>query len=451
MAKARNRRPGRRTKTTGPREGVGELLELRLGDPAHGGACVARDDNGRVVFVRFGLPGELVRARVVDVRNQLAWADAVEVLEPSDDRMPSVWPEAGPGGVGGGELAHVKPAAQRRWKHDVLAQQIRRIGGESLAAAVDAIGGFTFEPAPGDEGADDLLLGRRTRIELTIGKDGRAGMHAYRSRDVIPLAEMPLAVPEIQALDLLGEDSPWAVHWKPGDRIRAVAPTGGDEAFVVTPRGTFNSLGEPVDPTRPLTWKTTWGGAEQSYDVAPGGFWQTHREGASVLAQAVDEMSGVTAGAAVMEFYSGAGLFTRVLAERAGESGHVVSLEGAESAVADADRNVGGDGAAGAAPVDLFAGNVDVEGVRDLRGELGATPDVVVLDPPRAGAAKGVMQAIADTGAPRVLLIACDPAAGARDMASLVNGAGYELREMQAWDLFPHTHHLEFAALMERR
>ena len=74
-----------------------ELIELRIGAPAHGGACVARDDSGRVVFVRFALPGEKVRARVIDSHKRMQWAEAVEVLEPSPDRIPSVWPAAGLG------------------------------------------------------------------------------------------------------------------------------------------------------------------------------------------------------------------------------------------------------------------------------------------------------------------------------------------------------------------
>ncbi len=108
--------PRRRTAAVQPREGIGEILQLTVGEPAHGGACVARDESGRVVFVRHAAPGEVVRARVTAVQKKLAWADAIEVVEASADRVDSVWPQAGPGGVGGGELAHLTPAAQRDWK-----------------------------------------------------------------------------------------------------------------------------------------------------------------------------------------------------------------------------------------------------------------------------------------------------------------------------------------------
>ena len=143
MSPRRSRRrpsPRRRTDSGRSREGIGEILELSVGEPAHGGACVARDDSGRVVFVRHTAPGEVVRARVSAVQKKLAWADAVEVVSASANRVESVWPQAGPGGVGGGELAHLTPAAQRDWKSRVIAGQLRRVGGEALAEAVEAVG-----------------------------------------------------------------------------------------------------------------------------------------------------------------------------------------------------------------------------------------------------------------------------------------------------------------------
>ena len=177
----------RRPANTQPREGVGEILQLTVGEPAHGGACVARDENGRVVFVRHAAPGEIVRARVTAVQKKLAWADAVEVLSASEDRVESVWPQAGPGGVGGGELAHLTPVAQRAWKSRVIAGQVRRVGGEALAEAVDALGGVRVAPAPGDEDPNDKLVGRRSRIDVVIDEAGRAGMHEFRGRRVIAL------------------------------------------------------------------------------------------------------------------------------------------------------------------------------------------------------------------------------------------------------------------------
>ena len=438
--------PRRRPALAQPREGVGEVLRLTVGEPAHGGACVARDEAGRVVFVRHAAPGEVVRARVTAVQKKLAWADVVEVVEASPDRVPSVWPQAGPGGVGGGELAHLTPAAQRDWKSRVIVGQLRRVGGEALAEAVDALGGVRVAPAPGDEDPSDSLTGRRSRIDVVIDADGRAGMHEFRGRRVIALEDMPLAVPAIRELGLFDEDTPWRRLWKPGDRVRAVAPSGG-EPVVLIGEDTYAADGVRID-VDVLRWNVPLGSGVESYYVRPSGFWQTHVCGAEVLANAVLAAAfgahEAGAGRAIMELYSGAGLFSVPLARAVGESGHVVTLEGDEGAVCDA-----GESRAAFDWVDAFAGNVDREGVVDLSGQLGAVPDVVVADPPRAGAGAEVCEAIAATGAPRVVLVSCDPAAGARDLRTLTD-AGYELESLQAWDLFPHTHHVEMVSVLSR-
>lgn len=438
--------PRRRPALAQPREGIGEVLRLTVGEPAHGGACVARDESGRVVFVRHAAPGEVVRARVTAVQKKLAWADVVEVVEASPDRVPSVWPQAGPGGVGGGELAHLTPAAQRDWKSRVIAGQLRRVGGEALADAVDALGGVRVTPAPGDEDPGDPLTGRRSRIDVVIDADGRAGMHEFRGRRVIALEDMPLAVPAIRELGLFDEDTPWRHLWKPGDRVRAVAPSGG-EPVVLIGEDTYVADGVRID-VDVLRWNVPLGSGVESYYVRPSGFWQTHVCGAEVLANAVLAAAfgahEAGAGRAIMELYSGAGLFSVPLARAVGELGRVVTLEGDEGAVCDA-----GDNLAAFDWVDAFAGNVDREGVVDLSGQLGAVPNVVVADPPRAGAGAEVCEAIAATGAPRVVLVSCDPAAGARDLRALTE-CGYTLASLQAWDLFPHTHHVEMVSVLSR-
>ena len=444
-----HRRPSQRRRPTPaqPREGIGEILQLSVGEPAHGGACVARDESGRVVFVRHAAPGEIVRARVTAVQKKLAWADAVEIVEASPDRVESVWPQAGPGGVGGGELAHLTPAAQRDWKSRVIAGQLRRVGGEALSEAVEALGGVRVAPAPGDEDRGDSLTGRRSRIDVVIDADGCAGMHEFRGRRIIALEDMPLAVPAIRELGLFDEGTPWRRLWKPGDRVRAVAPSGGDPVVLIG-EDTYAADGVRIDADV-LRWNVPVGSGVESYYVRPSGFWQTHVRGAEVLANAVLAAAAfgageAGAGRAVMELYSGAGLFSVPLARAVGASGRVVTLEGDEGAVRDAGENL-----AAFDWVDAFAGNVDREGIVDLSGQLGAVPDVVVADPPRAGAGAEVCEAIAATGAPRVVLVSCDPAAGARDLRALTE-AGYELESLQAWDLFPHTHHVEMVSVLSR-
>lgn len=430
-----------RTGSTESRDGAVERdegLEVTVGPPAHGGHCVARLGE-RVVFVRHALPGERVRLAVTERRSKYWRADAVAILEPSADRVPSIWPEAGPGGVGGGELAHVAVPAQRAWKTAVLADTLRRIGGEQVAAdVVAAVGGAVPVTAlPGDDAGGGL--GTRTRIELTVDSDGRAGMYGFRSHDVRALSEMPLADPRLTELGLLGPGSPWRRTWHPGARIEAIAPSVGEPMVIVD--GSPVPLRRASGPARrAVRERVVTPIGELDYRVSGGGFWQVHREAPRTLVEAVLAAAGAQPGARVLELYSGAGLLTLPLARAVGDDGGVVSLEGAEAAVRDARRNLYQHPG-----VRLHHGRVDARSV----AELGAGSDVVVLDPPRAGAGAGVMAAIAELAPSRIVHVACDPAALARDLRS-AREHGYVVDSIVALDLFPHTHHIEVTARLRR-
>ncbi|MDM7853561.1 class I SAM-dependent RNA methyltransferase [Cellulomonas alba] len=413
---------------------TGDTVELEVGSVAHGGHCVARHE-GRVVFVRHALPGERVRARLTDAGETAKFwrADAIEVLEASPDRVPSAWPAAGPGGVGGGELAHVALPAQRRWKADVLQEQLRRLARDDREVTVHA--------APGDDERGGL--GYRTRIDLVADDSGRAGMRGYRSHDVHPLSDMPLASPAIAALDLFGR------RWRPGTRIEAVAPAGGDSPLVLIddlPLDLHRSRPDPRPNARTsVRERVAAGGAEHVFRVSAAGFWQVHREAPGLLVDAVLAGVGDVAGAAVLDLYSGAGLFTLPLSDAVGPDGEVVSVEGDARAVRDARRN-----AHDRSNVELHQGDV----ARILTGRDDADSDVVhadvvVLDPPRVGAGRKVVTAIAALRPERVVYVACDPAALARDVA-LLGESGYGLRSVAGYDLFPMTHHVEAVAVLER-
>jgi tRNA/tmRNA/rRNA uracil-C5-methylase (TrmA/RlmC/RlmD family) len=405
-----------------------DLVELVVGPVAHGGHCVARLE-GRVVFVRHALPGERVRARLTETgEGKSFWrADAVDVLEASPDRVPSPWPAAGPGGVGGGELAHVALPAQRSWKQAVLEEQLRRLAHDERAVPVLA--------APGDDERDGLAW--RTRIDLVVDDEGRAGMYRYRSHDVLPLPDMPLASEAVEALGLFDR------RWPAGSRIEAVVPAGSQGGVVLVDGVPFDlSRGRP-DP-RPNARTTvheqvTTPAGSWTYRVSAAGFWQVHREAPSVLVDAVLGAAGDLAGARVLDLYSGAGLFTLPLADATGDAGAVVAVEGDDRAVRDARRLVHD-----RPNVTLRPGDVG----RVLSSGVGAA-DVVVLDPPRTGAGRRVVEAVGELAPGRVVYVACDPAALARDVA-LFAGQGYALDAVTGYDLFPMTHHVEAVAVLTR-
>lgn len=404
------------------------LVELVVGPVAHGGHCVARL-SGRVVFVRHALPGERVRARLTEAgEGRSFWrADAVDVLDASPDRVPSAWPAAGPGGVGGGELAHVALPAQRAWKRAVLAEQLRRLAHDERPVAVEA--------APGDDERGGL--GWRTRVDLVADPAGRAGMHRYRSHDVLPLADMPLASEAVAALDLFGR------RWPAGARVEAVVPAGAEAGVVLVDGAPFDLSRGRVDP-RPNARSTVreevaTPAGRWTYRVAAAGFWQVHREAPALLVDAVLGAAGPLAGARALDLYSGAGLFTLPLADTVGADGSVLAVEGDERAVRDARRAVHD-----RPQVELRAGDVG----RALAGGVGGA-DLVVLDPPRTGAGRRVVEAVAALRPARVVYVACDPAALARDVAFFA-AEGYGLAELRGLDLFPMTHHVEAVALLTR-
>ena len=176
------------------------------------------------------------------------------------------------------------------------------------------------------------------------------------------------------------------------------------------------------------------------FEVAPGGFWQVHPGAPDVLISTVLEMLDPQAGESVLDLYAGVGLFGRFLAERVGTGARVVAVEGDKVAAGLAERNL-----AGLADVRVSAG--DVASV--LEHDHDEPFDLVVLDPPREGARRAVVEQVVDRAPRAVAYVACDPAALSRDLA-LFAEHGYQLRALRAFDLFPMTHHVECVALLTR-
>ena len=162
---------------------VPDLERLRVGAPAHGGHCVARGPDGRIVFVRHALPGELVLARITEQAGSFWLADAVEVLEPSPDRVAPPCPHAGPGRCGGCDWQHASGPAQRGIKAAVVREQLARLARLDVPV--------TVEELPGG------LLGWRSRIQWAITADGTLGLRRHRSHDVEPIEFCPLGAPGV--------------------------------------------------------------------------------------------------------------------------------------------------------------------------------------------------------------------------------------------------------------
>lgn len=418
--------------------------EVRIERYADQGRCVAHID-GRVVFVRFALPGELVRIELDEPhdRDERFWTgEVVEVLEANADRVEPAWALAGPlamgGGVGGADLVHVSLAGQLTWKAVTVSEQMKRLGHVDVDVPVSR--------AAGDEELGGLHW--RTRIEMIADENGMPSMRRRGTHVRVPLSTMPLATNAL--LDVASANGVWDGGFEPGSQIRLSVPEPRHGEGITGVGGNYAVLvdGELKAGSRRLTEQVTVAGREFTYGVDANGFWQVHREAPVALADHVidlvrGEMDGAVS-AVLWDLYSGSGLFTLPLATMVAERTRVFSVEGGDVAVKSQQRNLR---ALDLNDVDVRCGDVS-RTLAHVPAHL-AHPDVVVLDPPRAGAHAKVCRQIAEAAPRAIVYIACDCTSLARDTATLT-GLGYELADIHAYDIYPMTHHVETVALFRR-
>ncbi|MFD6697613.1 MULTISPECIES: class I SAM-dependent RNA methyltransferase [unclassified Microbacterium] len=411
----------------------GALLDLDVTAIAHGGVFIARHE-GRVVFVSDAIPGERVRARLAEptdaADSRSFWrAETVEVLEPSEHRRPHVWPEADVARApeqrpGGADLGHIAITHQRVLKRQVLQEALDRFAGGGIAA-----------PEVVATGADENW---RTRVTLHVDDQGRIGPFAARSHRVVPVAEHVLARPAIDAAarDLSG---------LPEGRIELVEPADGEVRRVLrteAERVAHGGRGRR-GPRRPAPETIVERVGERSFTLDADGFWQIHPAAAPLLDGAVAELldGHVDPDVAHLDLYGGVGLFSATLARLGAH--RITTVESAPRATRHAAANLRDLGVhAVTARVDRFLRASDA-------GPQGVGGGVVILDPPRSGAGRAVVEDVAALDPVAIAYVACDPVALARDLATF-RGLGFEPRALRAFDLFPHSHHLETVALLTR-
>lgn len=418
-------------------------IELEVGPVAHGGHCVARHE-GRVVFVRHALPGERVLAEVTDGGDDASFwrADAVEVLEASPHRVEPPCPWAGPGRCGGCDWQHAALPAQRRLKADVVREQLQRLGGVEVDVEVEAV------PVPGHDADDGLRW--RTRVRYAVDRSARAGLRAHRSHRVVPVDVCRIATTEVAEVPVT------STRWPGATSVEVAASGSGERAVVVEaagrrrpalpelPEGTSVAVtrdGAVPERVRGRTWlaePVALPDGPATFRVGASGFWQVHPGAGAALAAAVVQAADPRPGERALDLYAGVGLLTLPLAERVGVTGTVVSVESDARAVRDARRNLHEH-----PQVRIEQGRTErvLEGLAD---ELGSA-DVVVLDPPRSGAGRPVVDQVVALSPRVVVYVACDPAALGRDVRLLAE-RGYRLDGLRAFDLFPMTHHVECVA-----
>ena len=498
---------------------LGDELELQIDSLAYGGEGVARlGEEGYVVFVAGAIPGDRVRAVVYKRKRSYAHARAVEILEPSPERIP---PRADHPGVPWQVLPYER---QLQIKRDQVAEALRRIGhldGFELEPIVPAIEQWRYRNkleysfgtssgrgegrerdgdsgnrgAPGDldsEQGTDVCRGSEQNGELVCGFHASAGgMRVVPIADCLLASELGNRAREV-ALGWCREQGLTAWERSGGGRgdersgrvgpdrngrarlrnlvVREGRRTGKLQVRLVSTDGELDAgdlaltlageLGESLSGvlwtrTRSLAETTAggetelvWGAAELAerlgeleLEISAEAFMQTNTEMAEVLYGIVAEYASLQGWERVYDLYCGIGTIALTLARHAGE---VYGIELLERAVADAIAAARRNGIANA---HFYAGDTRLA-LPELLTHAGR-PDVLVVDPPRAGLSRKVVRRILEAAPKRIVYVSCNPTTLAPNAAELVQ-AGWGLKKVRPVDMFPQTHHIECVALFER-
>jgi 23S rRNA (uracil1939-C5)-methyltransferase len=438
----------------------GDELDLTVERLAYGGAGVARA-NGYVVFVRGGVPGDRVRARVTKAKRSFAEADSVELLEPSPERVEPAVPHPGaPWQV----LPYERQLAEKE-------SQVRD--------ALERIGGFA-EPPVEPIVAAERREGYRNKLEYSFATDDEdslvLGFHRPGRFDVIDdvtrdvLASEPVNGLREAVKSWCREEglSTWDRRDGTGLLrnlvVREGRRTGQLQARLVTSPGDFRAAElAAAAPADSVLWTRAPGVAETTregetevlkgsatleeelcglrFRISPDAFFQTNTEMAERLYATAAGLAGLSGRERVIDLFCGIGTIALVLALDAGE---VFGVEVVEEAVADAIENARLNGVDNA---HFFAGDVRTA-MRPLLERTGPV-DVVVVDPPRAGLSQKVVRRVLEAEAERVVYVSCNPTTLAPNARQMVE-AGYALESVRPVDMFPQTPHIESVALLRR-
>ena len=445
---------------TAPRPSVGDELDVVVESLAHGGRGVARS-GGYVLFVHGAIPGDRVRARVVKRKRSYGEARVAELLEPAPDRIE---PRAAHPGASWQVLPYERQLEEKQ--HQVV-DALERIGG--------------FEQPPVDPIVPAVEQWHyRNKLEYSFGydEDGRLvlGFHPPGSwREVVDVEEDVLASAAVDALRTRVRDWCEEEGLSAYDRdshggflrnlvVREGRRTGQLQARLVTSPGDFRAahFAEAAD-AQSVIWSTTANVAEVTRDtddrilsgadaieervgplrvsISPDAFFQTNTEMAERLYSVAGDFAGLTGSERVFDLFCGIGTIGLSLAAQAKE---VWGVEIVEPAVADAIANAELNGIENAR---FFAGDIRTA-ARPLVEQAGQ-PDVVVVDPPRAGLSQKIVRRIIEMEARRIVYVSCNPTTLAPNARQLVE-AGWTLQRVQPVDMFPQTPHIECVALLAR-
>lgn len=386
---------------------AGDLLTLNIEKVAHGGLCVARHD-GVVIFVRHALPGEIVEAKLISLApGKRSWfAQTISVKKASEKRITPKCEFFKADGCGGCDWQHADSQYQRELKLEVLVEQLERFGQVANARQISSIN--AVEPSQSNW---------RTRIRVVANDQGKWGFRKTRSH-------------EVQVVDkcLIADNSI--------NDVLKTLPVGNPDDEILIVKSKEETIVYPVEKRAPSAPNSTQEVDGHDFAVAGDGFWQVHPGAASVLSRQVKESVKGLKVESFADLYAGVGVLAHSLLQEFPLANAIV-VEADRSAAQNAKENL-----KSFKNVQVSSERVD-KWVRGVKNKF----DVVILDPPRSGAGQSVMQQICRQTLQKIIYIACDPAALARDVL-IAKKNGWKLETVVAFDLFPQTHHIESVAVL---
>lgn len=408
---------------------IGTTLNIEIDNAVYGGNFVGRSPDGKTVFVPYALPGEQVEVCINEEKKNFARGTLKKIITPSKERIPARCRHFGI--CGGCHYQHMPYARQLELKQKIVLDQFTRIGKFNAPVVHDVVPSL-------------VEWNYRNTVQFHVSPNGKLGFQKSGSADTLEIEECHL--PEIPIMELwrqleldaeIGIERVIVRSGSDGELMLGMEITGEelpdfniDFPLSVVLLAKDRDLVLSGEPSSRFEVKG------QEFVVSARSFFQVNVKQAEALVDHVFNLVSWDARMTVFDLYSGAGLFSRFIAPLVRE---LVGIEISESACNDFATNL--------EPFDntsLYIGPVE-----QILPELKARPDVVIVDPPRAGLAAQVIDAIVKSGAREIVYVSCDPATLARDCRALVD-QGFQLKDIQPFDLFPQTYHVETVCLLRR-
>ena len=386
---------------------VGDIVTLDIGVIAHGGHFIAKHEN-QVIFVRHAITGEIANVKITSIKSKLAFGDAIEIIQPSIDRVQAPCQYSRPSGCGGCDFQHISFKAQKDLKKIIIKDQFMRIANLNVDPNV-----LSVEPQSG--------LYWRSRVDFAISEKGKVGLYSHKSKNITEIKKCLIAVEKINQSEVFTK------NWD-GNKRLSIAVSSENELSINSVKKNLSK----IDQLKEVV-------GEETYLVSPKSFWQSHKLAPILLTEQVINYANIKLGNIVCDLYGGVGLFTSPISKLIGDKGEIHLIERDNDCINDAKK--------------MFKNkkNITIHHGR-VEQKLGKIKniDVIILDPPRNGVSKQVIKEIINKNPISIVYVSCDPVSLARDTKILVKN-NYALNNLVGLDLFPMTHHIECVALFNKQ